>query len=338
MATMEDVAREAGVALSTVSYALSGTRPVSQATRDKIDAAMERLGYRPNVLARGLASRRSGILALALPPARRGLGQTELDFVNGAVDAAEERGQHVIVWPAALDSAADVEALLGNGLVDGVVLMEVRLDDPRVDALAAEKRPFAMIGRTSDPAGLPYVDIDFEQTLDDAVAHLADLGHRSIAFVNHSRADFDAGYGPTVRSSAAFAAAIDARDLTGRESFCRDDAGDGVDTMERLLAEQPDLTAAIVMNEAAVPGMLQTLTSAGRRVPDDFSLVSVVSSTAVARMTLPALTVFEAPGRALGRAGVETLLDVIDGASEHHTPVLVPCQFVAGDSTAAAPA
>ena len=80
MATMTDVARLAGVSVSTVSYALTGTRPISEATRDRVLAAMAELGYQPNAMARGLASRRSNILGLLLPLAGRGLGATETAF------------------------------------------------------------------------------------------------------------------------------------------------------------------------------------------------------------------------------------------------------------------
>ncbi|MBN2472482.1 MAG: LacI family DNA-binding transcriptional regulator, partial [Anaerolineae bacterium] len=82
MPTMSDVARRAKVALSTVSYAINGTRPVSEATRQRVFDAMEELGYKPHALARGLASRRSRIIALLFPLSERGLGFTELEFVT----------------------------------------------------------------------------------------------------------------------------------------------------------------------------------------------------------------------------------------------------------------
>jgi DNA-binding LacI/PurR family transcriptional regulator len=79
---MEDVARAAGVAVSTVSYAINGTRPISAATRARIEEAMDALGYWPHAVARALASRRSRIIAVALPTERRGLGRTDLDCVS----------------------------------------------------------------------------------------------------------------------------------------------------------------------------------------------------------------------------------------------------------------
>jgi len=93
--TMLEVARRANVALSTVSYALNGTRPVSEATRRRILQAMAELGYQPHALARGLASKRSRIIALLFPALPRGFGATELEFVTAAAEAAQGRGYHL---------------------------------------------------------------------------------------------------------------------------------------------------------------------------------------------------------------------------------------------------
>ena len=86
MATISDVARAAGVSASTVSYAISGMRPISEETRRRIFASMEDLGYQPHAMARGLASKRSRILALLYPMQYRSLGLTELGFVVAAAD------------------------------------------------------------------------------------------------------------------------------------------------------------------------------------------------------------------------------------------------------------
>jgi DNA-binding LacI/PurR family transcriptional regulator len=84
MTTIIDVAKRAGVAVSTVSYALSGTRPISEATRQRIQKAVDELGYHPNKLARGLVSKRTKIVSLMYPALSRNLDDVQLDFVAGA--------------------------------------------------------------------------------------------------------------------------------------------------------------------------------------------------------------------------------------------------------------
>src|SRR5512143_4163316 len=163
VATMLDVAKRAGVALSTVSYALNGTRPISEETQQRIFAAMDELGYRPHALARGLASKRSRILALLFPALERGLGITELEFVSGAADAAKENGYHLVLWPVALHDLDELRRLTQQGLADGVVVMEIHLNDDRIKLLRDLHFPFSMIGRCDELKNLGYVDINFKQ-------------------------------------------------------------------------------------------------------------------------------------------------------------------------------
>jgi DNA-binding LacI/PurR family transcriptional regulator len=215
MPTMLDVAKRAGVALSTVSYALNGTRPISEETRQRIAAAMEELGYRPHALARGLASKRSRIIALLFPTPERGLGYTELEFVTSAADAARENGYSLILWSAEMHDPNELRQLTKQGLVDGVIVMEVQLDDERVALLREIGFPFSMIGRCADTDGIAYADISFEQTVQEAVSYLSGLGHTHIAFLNQSQSLFDVGYGPVVRSQARFEQIIRATELHG---------------------------------------------------------------------------------------------------------------------------
>jgi DNA-binding LacI/PurR family transcriptional regulator len=115
MPTMHDVARRANVSLSTVSYAINGTRPISEETRQRIFAAMEELGYRPHALARGLASKRSRILALLFPTSERGMGTTDLEFIVGAADTAREVGYHLVLWTSDINDAVELRQLIQQG-------------------------------------------------------------------------------------------------------------------------------------------------------------------------------------------------------------------------------
>ena len=117
MATMQDVARRANVAVSTVSYALSGARPVAPRTAARIRAAMDELHYQPNAMARGLASRRSRTLAMTFPRFDTAMGETVFEIVRGAQKGAAEEGYALAVWPLE-------EARVGEGLV-GLVITKI---------------------------------------------------------------------------------------------------------------------------------------------------------------------------------------------------------------------
>jgi len=335
--TMLEVAKRANVALSTVSYALNGTRPVSEETRSRIWKAMSELGYQPNALARGLASRRSRIIALLFPALPRGFGATELEFVTGAAEAAQNRGYHLVLWPTEMHGVTELQQLIRQSLVDGVLVMEVRLSDERIDLLQQIGVPFSMIGRPSEASDFSFADIDFEQTTRDGVSYLVQLGHRQIAFLNHSEETFEAGYGPSVRAAAGFEQAIQAAGLTPISRFCGDTVVAGQQVFEELIQAHPDLTALATMNERATVGVMQAAAARGWRIPDDLSIVSLVSSARVAEMTLPPLTALTPASAELGRLGVETLIGQLEEDRSELVQRLLPCRLVIRGSTGAAP-
>ncbi len=333
MPTMIDVAKRAGVAVSTVSYALNGTRPISEETRQRIFAVMEELGYRPHALARGLASKRSRIIALLFPAPERGLGFTELEFVTNAADAARENGYHLILWPSEMHDPNELRQLTQQGLVDGMIVMEVRLHDERIDLLREIGFPFSMIGRCADTTGIGCVDIDFEQTVQEAVNYLADLGHTHIAFLNQSQSVFDSGYGPAVRAQARFEQVVQTAGLKGITRFCHTAPRAGYEAFNDLLAECSNLTALVAMNERAVPGVMQAIADRDWRIPDDFSLIVIVSSARMAEMMMPPLTTADAPTAELGRLGAELLIQQLEAQEQSALQVLVPCRLVVRSSS-----
>lgn len=334
MVTMLDVARRANVSLSTVSYALNSTRPVAEETRRRVLDAMADLGYHRNAAARSLAARKSHVLALIFPAVEIGIGSTIGEFVASASAAARERGYHLVLWPLRSDESADMVELARQGQADGVLLMEVTLEDARVEALSAAGVPVTLIGRTGQPEGLSYVDIDFEHTADAAVAHLAALGHTRLGFVNHSRQTKEAGYGPTVRMAAELDRAAAARGVNVVQTLCDETPVAGRRAVHTLLGADPGLTAIITMNEMATFGVTAELAHIGRRIPDDVSVLAVVTSPAVGATSVPPLTVLMSPGAELGRLGTLALIDQIEAANPELRPVLVPCGIAAGRSTA----
>jgi DNA-binding LacI/PurR family transcriptional regulator len=333
MPTMLDVAKRAGVALSTVSYALNGTRPVSEETRQRIFAVMEELGYRPHALARGLASKRSRIIALLFPTTERGLGITELEFVTGGADAAKENGYHLVLWPSEMHDLNELQQLTQQGLADGVVVMEVHMNDERINLLREIGFPFSMIGRCADTTDMGYVDIDFQQTVQETVSYLSGLGHTHLAFLNQSQSAFDAGYGPVVRTHACFEKVMQAAGLKGIRRFCRAAPRAGYEAFNELLAECPDLTALVTVNERAVPGVMQAIADRGWRIPDDFSIVVIASSARLAEMMMPPLTTADAPAAELGRLGAELLIQQLEAQEQSALQVLLPCRLVVRGSS-----
>jgi DNA-binding LacI/PurR family transcriptional regulator len=337
MATMRDVAEHAGVSIATVSFVVNNTKPVTLATRTRIEDSMAALGYRPNAVARALASRRTRILALAYPASDHRLGGSGMEFMIAAARTASEHGYHLMMWPGANDGR-ELTELVGQQLVDGVILMEVQLDDPRVSALEASGTPYALIGRTADPSGTVHVDIDFEQTVGEAVQHLYDLGHRELVFATGSQIrESYYNYGPYVRTEQAFRAVAERLAIEPVVIESGQDATAGRDLARRLVTERPATTAVVVLNEFAAIGLLNGLVHSGVTVPDDISIVSMLTSDEMATFTQPSLTIMRSPGVGLGRLAVDHLVRQM-AKGENPAPVLLPSILVPGESTAAPPA
>jgi DNA-binding LacI/PurR family transcriptional regulator len=239
----------------------------------------------------------------------------------------ERRLYHLVVWPVNNDGS-ELATLVGQKLVDGVLLMEVQLDDARVEALRELDIPFALIGRTRDVAGLHCVDIDIAASVRMAMDHLGGLGHRRIALVNGSQDEPSfASYGPYVRTESAYRELAAERRMEPVVLPCRQTVRFGRDAAVALLEAAEDVTAVIILGEAAAAGLVAELTRLGRAVPGDISVISILSSVDMAAICNPPLTTVTAPGNDLGRLGVDALLRQLDGAPpmppELRTGVLV---------------
>lgn len=336
MATMRDVADHAGVSIATVSFVVNNTKPVTQGTRTRIEASMQALGYRPNAVARALASRRTRILALAYPAFDHRLGGSAMEFMLAAARNAGDRGYHLMVWPGANDGQ-ELTELVGQQLVDGVILMEVQLDDPRVRALEASGTPYALIGRTADPSGSVHVDIDFEQSVTAAVQYLYDLGHRRVVFVTGTQTrESYYNYGPYVRTERAFRAVAARLQIDPVLVAADQDTSSGRDLARRLLSDHPDTTAVVMLNEFAAIGLLTGLHHHGVKVPDDISIVSMLTSDEMAGFAQPTLTIMRSPGAELGALAVDHLVQQM-AEGVRPAPVLLPSTLVPGESTAPPP-
>jgi DNA-binding LacI/PurR family transcriptional regulator len=330
---MHDVAKRASVALSTVSYAINGTRPITETTRQRVFQAMDELGYRPHALARGLASKRSRILALLFPTLERGLGITELDFFTGAAAAARQNGYHLVLWSVDAADSKELLELAQQGLADGVILMEVHLNDERVDLLRQLGFPFSMIGQCWKPESTNFADIDFEQTVRDTICYLKSLGHTCIGFINQSQEVYDNGYGPVVRTYNAFESIVQDLGMRGTSAFCHANPQVAYETCQEFINANPDTTALIVMNDRAIPGVMRAITDRGWRIPSDFSLISIVSSEHMAEMMTPPLTTMDPPSAAMAKLAVELLIEQLEGRQRQAFQVLLPCKLVVRGSS-----
>lgn len=332
MPTMADVAKKAGVAVSTVSYALSGTRPISDATRRRIFEVMAELGYHPNLLARSLVTKRTRTIALFFPALiNHPLSEVQFEFVSSAASVAGLRGYGLLLWTVPGEEH-QLQRLIHEGLIEGVILMEVKLHDPRVEFLRASRFPFALIGRCADNDGISFVDLDFVEALRKSVHCLAELGHRAVAYFNFPAPLLAAGFGPAVRSLEGFNAGLAETGLKGLAPASMYLPHQVAAAFRALTAGDPDVSGVIVANETICAGIYQAAYEMGLRIPDDLSVIALVSQYA-AEKTTPAVTRVDLPTAEMGRIGAELLIDQLEGNGNGATQLLLAAELVIRQST-----
>src|ERR1700761_1569806 len=184
--TSLDVARAAGVSQSTVSYVMSGNRPISAETRDRVLAAMEQLRYQPHAGARALAGRRTNVIGLVVP-FRTAEPSGSMPFIQTIAEVARSR-DHDVLLITADEGSAGLKRLAGRALCDGIVLMAVEADDERIPVAASIEVPVVLVGIPDDRAGLYCVDADFAQAARTAVQELARTGHDRVTVAGYPAA------------------------------------------------------------------------------------------------------------------------------------------------------
>ncbi|MFI1966470.1 LacI family DNA-binding transcriptional regulator [Streptomyces pathocidini] len=329
MVGITDVATHAGVAVSTVSYVLSGKRPISAPTRRRVLDSVAALGYRPPAAAR---SRTIGLAVRVDDGTHRPL---LAEFLLSASVAARRHDCNLLLL-----TDHEEHGVLDAALLDGLILMDIGILDSRLDTVRALPVPTVLIGLPRNPAGLACVDLDFLAAGRLCVDHLADLGHREIVLLGAPPAAYlhRAGFAERTLAGAREQAAARGVRLTHRPTEGDWDSTAG--TLTRVLQERPEATALIVQNEAATPHLPPLLRSFGRAVPEDVSIV-VLGSEAVATSGTPPLTCVAVPAEEMTERAVDLLTEHMARPRARHAsgahPVLLEPRITLRSSTAAPP-
>lgn len=298
-ATLEDVARAAGVSRATVSRVINGAPTVDPALRGVVEEAIAAIRYVPNRAARSLVTRRTDSIALVVsekerrPVADPFIGRMFSDpyfgrVVSGLLEVLRPAGVQMVLMLA--DDEDSREQLLGylrQGHVDGVVLISSHAADPLPRLFTEARLPAVLAGRSGHSTDLTYVEADQRAGAKLAADHLVALGRRRIGTVA----------GPQDMPAAqerlqGFRTALAAHGITA-PAWAEGDfthAG-GAAAMKRLLAEQPELDGVFIASDLMALGALPVLSRAGRRLPEDVSVVGFDDSEAALACDPPLSTV-----------------------------------------------
>ena len=309
MVTMADVARLAGVSVTTVSHVINGTRPASERTTRAGKAAIERTGYSQNVVARALARRRTQSLGLAIS----GLSNPYFTDVIASVEAAATGAGHTLLLAETHDDPEQelrvVRALIERR-VDGLLLApSPGTAELALRYLATQDTPVVLIDRFVEGAALDQVGSENEAPTRELVAHLIENGHRRIGMVVGI-----AGLSTTAERVRGHRAALRAAGLQPDPALI---AGGGShadrarEATDLLLGLDDPPTALVSGNNHMTIGVLRALKARGMRVPEDIALVAF-DDFEWADLFAPRLTVVAQPTKRLGERGVELLLSRLE--------------------------
>lgn len=301
--TIVDIAKSAGVSVSTVSRILNNKPDVSEETRQRVLQVIEEHRFAPQMSWQQLRSGKSRFITLHFP---QDFNPPSQGIITSAARRCEELGYTLNLVVGALDEN-DLLAIYRSGQADAMILVEILAQDWRVDLLRRHDQQFVMIGRCADLSGLSYVDYDIGSGMSDAVTHLAALGHRHIGLITLGEVTAHKEYGFTAWAKEGYSAACR---QYGLPHYWRP-AGLNVESVTasvlHLLADHPQITALVTPQDAGVPGILKAVGGLGLHIPDDISIVGLLDE-AVAEMTTPPLTALSFFSRELGEAAVDLLI------------------------------
>ena len=186
--TLDDLAALSGVSRATVSRVINGGS-VSEATRDRVMAVLERTGYRPNLAARTLASGRSGVVGVVMHVESRELFQDPYfsQLLQGMSDALSETATGMMLWLGNRSKQETLDQILGMGLLEGVIVTAYNQEDPLVDGLLTSSLPTVLVGHRRADRSASYVDVDHVQAADSVTSHLVDAGRHRIGHITGRR-------------------------------------------------------------------------------------------------------------------------------------------------------
>ena len=321
--TMADVAREAGVSLMTVSRALNDKDGISETTRMRIHEVIDRLGYRPSGIARGLVTKRTGTIGLVVPDSSNPYFS---EVARGVEHAAYLQGYNVFLCNTEEDIEREKTVLysLAERSVDGLIICSSRLDQEDLRTSLIYFSAQVLVNRTLENSSAVALLSDDTSGVCSAVRHLLQRGHRKIGMLAGPERSFNG----RVRLRAFLDALNDAG--IGCNSDFDQNCLPMVDASQQaavdLLTRHPQLTALVCFNDLVAVGALKACAQLGRAVPQDMAIIGF-DDIPLASLVTPPLTTVHVPRYELGQLAGKTVLAQIHGEAAVGDCVL-PVKFV----------
>ncbi|WP_195891933.1 catabolite control protein A [Neobacillus dielmonensis] len=319
--TIYDVAREASVSMATVSRVVNGNPNVKPVTRKKVLEVIERLGYRPNAVARGLASKKTTTVGVIIPDISNILFA---ELARGIEDIATMYKYNIILSNS--DQNKDKELHLLNTMlgkqVDGLVFMSGHITPEHVEEFEKSPVPIVLAGSMEESEKIPSVNIDYEQAAYDSVKEFIDKGHKHIAIV------MGPVYEPDISNKKldGYKRALEEAGVPFNEELVVE--GDytydsGIEAFDKLLEAEHKPTAIFVGADEMALGVIHGAQDKGYSIPDDFEVITS-DNTRLTLMVRPQLTTVVQPLYDIGAVSMRLLTKLMNKEKVDESIVVLP--------------
>ncbi|MEK3852820.1 catabolite control protein A [Cytobacillus sp. FSL H8-0458] len=328
--TIYDVAREANVSMATVSRVVNGNPNVKPATRKKVMEVIDRLGYRPNAVARGLASKKTTTVGVIIPD----ISSTFFaELARGIEDIATMYKYNIILSNS--DQNIEKELHLLNTMlgkqVDGIVFMGGNITSELVEEFEKSPVPIVLAGSIEETGKIPSVNINYEQAAFDVTKSFIEKGHKDVALV----------VGPLrepinqEKKLAGYKRALEEAEVSYRDELVVE--GDytydsGIEAFEKLLEADPRPTAIFAGSDEMALGIVHGAEDKGYDVPKDFEVISS-DNTRLTLMVRPQLTSVVQPLYDIGAVAMRLLTKLMNKESVDEQIVVLPHRIEERNST-----
>ncbi len=332
MSTLKDIAKLAGVSVTTVSHVLNKTRFVSNEIEARVSAAVDELQYRPNRLAQSLRKQQTKIIGFIAPLLRaEATNSFCMRVLQGACSVLNEENYSVILGDNShcTDQNQENEVLLEfrAQMVDGLIILPgASLPDlGYMREAVGEEMPIVIVDHHAEGA-YDLVQVDAESGYCDLVNRMIAEGHRRIGLITGSLGDTSAyrrrfdGYR---KALSAWGIPLD-RGLVGEDTVLENA---GYSQMRRLVAENPDMTAVVMLSNVMAVGAMSYLNEKRIQIPKDLAVV-VIDDYTWSRMTTPPLTVIDQPTYLLGRKASQLLLERLKNPDTPYVTIREPLTLI----------
>lgn len=329
--TIEDIAKQLDLSVSTVSKALNGYSDVSRVTRDRILTAAQALGYHPNMAARSLRTQHTGKIGLVVNYPINIVDDFLSELIPGAAAAAEEADYNIILYTSVGQYPERLVKICRAKEVDGLLLLWPAQLDETIHLMKQERMPYIVLPRRVPQADVSYIAADHMASGQLLARHLIELGHRRIGFINCPELHETS----RDRHHSYRQALIDASipyDETLVIATDAQDSDNGKELLESFLNQEEPPTAILCFTDRIAMRILAAAHERGLAIPEELSIAGH-DGILTSGMTVPALTTVRQPIPMIGRLAVESLLAHVADNTLSPSQHTLPVQLVVRDST-----